>query len=123
MILDQLDLCPFCLTKLYINPNFHFKVLACPKKDLHPLKQIWAYYYESDKDFTTISPHKITSLNIVYNNYQFHFFYEINLTRLLHIIDEEKSEKIEIIQFPYMLDFILTEETIDNKIKTILTLK
>ena len=121
MILDQLHLCPFCHTQLYIDPHYTFKSLACPRKNFHRLKQIWGFYLDSDKDFTTISPHTITSLNIEYNGYQLHFYYKDNTTSLYKL--KQDVAKTTIINFSYILDFELTEDNIDNKIKNILTFK
>ena len=123
---EKLDLCPFCQTKLYIDPHFNFKCLDCPNVKHHSLKNIWAFYFDSDRDFNSISLNRISSLNIKLNDYQLHFSFKDNLTFLYKLInyDVEDDYSTEIVvQFPYILNLELTEIAIDNKIKSILTFR
>jgi hypothetical protein len=109
MITDQLDKCPFCQGKMEYKKWASAKIMDCPKEQSHINKIMWAYL-EDPKN-----PDRITVLNIRVDKYQLHFNFRNSATSLL-----DKDHKT-IVFFNYILDFTLDEETINRKIKTILT--
>jgi hypothetical protein len=85
------------------------RVMNCPNEYSHDNKLIWAFL-EDDVD-----PDRITALNIRVNGYQLFFSFRSDTTELLN------AKHDMIAHFDHILDFTLDEDTINRKIKTILT--
>ena len=108
MITDKLDKCPFCGIKLVRTRG----CLQCSEQIIHKDRSLWVFFDDEN------NPDTMTALNIRYDIYQFHFSFRRNETVLLDL--QKHSLENELIKLPFLMDFELDEDTIKEKIKTLL---
>jgi hypothetical protein len=113
MITDRLDRCPFCQHELVAASV----LLDCPEETSHQdIGRIWAWF----------DPIRgagyVKAINLVYKNYQLHFDLTEQKTQLWSARNKDPRQTRDLIMdVPYLMDFPLDLETIDKKIKTMLT--
>jgi len=113
-ILQRLDKCPFCNTLLHKREDRADPILDCPNEKSHPASSMWAWYSSTQNE--------ITALNIRCSPYQIHLSFRENRFVLLGLEINSLTNDNEV--FSCSLDgilFSLDEDSIRNKIKTILT--
>ena len=112
MIIDRLDKCPFCDTKLSKLDDR----LICKNKNNHINYELWAWYGFHDNDRS-----KINYLNVRCGKYQIHWQFGNNSTKLLRVLDAQRGCVDAGAELNFLLDFELTKEAIESKIKMLKT--
>ena len=111
MKITQTTQCPFCQTALIKRKSSFSYILDCPKQQDHAANTLWYWFDDAS------NKNKITAINVRVNGYQLAFSLILNTTAICKSDTGQKMLKT----FPYLLDFELTKENINHKIKTLLT--
>ena len=112
LITSQLTYCCFCQTALMKGKQSLPSYWDCPNSLSHPNKEMWIWCLKKDKD-------DLTDLNIRVFNYQLGWQFRQGTSKLFFSSDNELPKPL--IEFPYLFNFELTENNINNKINTILS--